>query len=217
MARKKKSQEQQPAAQAKTAEQLSDTDLQALFFQHKTAIAQKLAAKKAADAAFKNACKLAKAELGKNAVEDIKLATELESDEGEALLKDRIERQLRVARWMGAAVGSQFEMFDGEDRTPTAERARAAGKRAGLSGELRKPPHDPSTEQYREWMAGYDEGQEALVRQTIKAPAETKDGGPVPREQWAKQMRAQNERAASEIAEAGRKLGTQAATHEVVQ
>lgn len=207
MARKKAA--AQAAGPKASAEQLNDDDMQALFFQHKTAIGNALAAKKLADARFKNACKLAKAELGKNAVADIKLATELEEEDGDAILKDRIERSLRVARWMGSNVGTQFEMFDGEDRTPSIDRARAAGKRAGLAGEPKKPPHDPSTEQYREWMTGFDEGQEVLVRRL--GPKDGTDDAErpvgVPREEWKRRMR--------ELGDM--KLGDQPSSLEVVQ
>lgn len=151
--------------------ELTDDQRQALFFQHRKQYSTLLAAKKAADAALKNACKLAKAELGDDAIDSIKDAILLETPEGEAELKARIERQMRVARWMGLPVGAQADLF-GEDRTPAADKAFADGKRAGLAGETARPPHDPSTEQYRRWLSGHAEGQAVLAKGFGRMPLE---------------------------------------------
>lgn len=153
---------------------LTDEQMQALFFQNKRSYEAALAVKKKADADLKNVCKRAKSDLGEGAVERIKYALELETEEGEAKLKARITRQIEVARWMGLEVGTQADLF-GEDRTPGDERARAEGKRAGMEAKERKAPYDPSTSQHREWMAGYDEGQAAnrsLLQDSMKPPAE---------------------------------------------
>ncbi len=83
--------------------QLTDEQLQVLVFQHKKEYAAALAKKKEADAALKNVCKKAKAELGAGAVDDIKLAIELDSDEGQARLREEMDRKARVAggsAWM---------------------------------------------------------------------------------------------------------------------
>ena len=76
---------------------LSNDDLQALFWQHKRAYVDALARKKDVDAKFKNVCKTAK--LGEGAVEDIKTAIDLETEEGEAKISDQLKRILRVSRW----------------------------------------------------------------------------------------------------------------------
>lgn len=173
MARKTKA-DKPSTAPKKTAEDLSDEQLQKLFFDHKHLYEARLAAKKKADADLKNACKLIKSEGTK--IADIKMAIDLETDEGEARIKADLQSTLRVARWMGASIGQQFEMFDA-DRTPASERARGEGKRAGMKAEARKPPYDPSTEQYREWMAGYDEGQ-AVNADGFRKPEGKKWGSP---------------------------------------
>lgn len=149
---------------------LSDVDLQALFGQHKQAYEKALAKKKTADAEFKNACKRAKAELGDEAVADIKTAIEIETEEGEAKVKARIELQLRVLRWMGLAIGVQADLFD-DTIVPATDRAFAEGRRDGVAGNPRKTDHHPNTAQYRSYMDGYQVGQEALVRSKIR-PAE---------------------------------------------
>lgn len=144
--------------------ELTDEQRQALFFQHKKKYSAALAAKKAADVALKNVCKLAKSELGDDAVPSIKDALLLETAEGEVEFRARVERQMRVARWMGMPVGAQGNLFEENDRTPAADKAFADGKRAGLAGETAKPPHDPSTEQYGRWMEGHAEGQAVVAK-----------------------------------------------------
>jgi ribosome modulation factor len=157
------------------AADLGDDDLQVLFFQGKRDYKAALEAKKAADAALKNICKRVRADLGKRAVDDIKTAILLESPEGEAELKARIDSEMRVARWMGMPVGAQGSMFDEVDRTPAADRAFGEGKRAGFEGARRDPPYDPSTEQHQHWLAGHSEGQAALVRANLRPLSDTEE------------------------------------------
>jgi len=168
MAKRKKA-DTSSDAPAQTIEGLNDEQTQALTFQHKGMWAQRLAAKKKADAELKNAAKLIKSELGAGGLKDIKDMIALESEEGEAAHRAEIERQMRVARWMGMAVGHEADLFDSVDRTPAGDKAEAEGKRAGMQGQPRKPTHDPSTEQYRRWMAGYDQGQ-TILAQGFKKP-----------------------------------------------
>ena len=96
---------------------LTDDEQKALFFQHRKSYQTALAAKKKADAALLDTAKKAKAELSKNAVHMIKTAIELESDEGSEKLKERIERELQVARWLGLPVGAQGSLFEPDRRT----------------------------------------------------------------------------------------------------
>ena len=163
--------------EAPEKEELTEEQKQALFFQHRRSYDAALATKKKADAEFKNVCKLAKSELGKNAVRDIKVAIALDDENGDEALRDEISAKLRVARWVGSSVGTQFEMF-GNDDTPAAERAYAEGKRVGMKGEPAKPPHHPSTEQYREWMRGHGDGN-AVLAQGFKRKATAADDGTI--------------------------------------
>jgi hypothetical protein len=155
MARKKGEASEDKEAPKQTVEDLSDEDHQSLTFQHKASYQQKLAAKKKADADFKNACKLAKAELGPNAVADIKLAIELESEEGQTAVRERRAREARIARWMAADIGTQADFdFDGMSGT---DRAFAEGKLAASKGERCKPPghYQPGSPQYEFWINGH--------------------------------------------------------------
>lgn len=158
--------------------QLTDEQLQVLVFQHKKDYAAALAKKKEADAALKNVCKKAKADLGSGAMDDIKLAIELDSDEGQARLREKMEREARVARWFGMQVGTQGTLF-GEDRAPRDEKIRTEGKRAGLSGVQRIPPTHYSQQDADHWYLGYDEGQKALrdqMKDAFVAPPTAPDG-----------------------------------------
>lgn len=176
MARKAKTKDEAESPSATTLEGLNDEQMQALAFQHKTTYEKLLAAKKKADADLRNECKLIKAELGADGLDTIKDMIACDTEEGEAKLRATVERQIRVARWMGLPVGLQGSLFDDIDRTPAAEKARGEGKRAGMEAKPRKPPYDPSTEQYREWMAGYDEGQGHNAQKFVDG-AKPKHGG----------------------------------------
>jgi len=165
---------------------LTDDQRQALTRQHLRAYQSALAAKKEADAAFKNACKKAKAELGDGAVADIKLLIELSTDGGEQRFRDDMERQARVARWCGMPIGAQGNLFD-EDRRPIEEKALEEGKAAGFDGKDAKPPYAPGHPGYDAWMRGWHEAQAVLASNFTKTPdapllrpadAEADDTGP---------------------------------------
>jgi hypothetical protein len=139
---------------------LSEDQQRALFFNHKSLYERSLATKKEADAALRNTCKLIKSEGG--AVADIKLAIQLDTVEGEREAKARIERELQVARWVGAPFGHQFQMF--EEELAATDRAFETGKIDGLKGVARRPPYAPELPQYRRYMEGYMEGQAVLAK-----------------------------------------------------
>jgi len=155
-------------AAPKAIENISDEQLQALFFQSKKDFERALAVKKKADADFKNCCKRIKAELGKRGVEEIKLAVLLGDENGEADAKADIESTLRVMRWMGIPVGTQGDLFPDNDPTPITDRAFAEGRRHALAGDRRANPHHHTTEAARSYEAGYDEGQAQKVKGGIK-------------------------------------------------
>lgn len=160
-----------PGHNSAAPRELTDDERASLTFNHKRAYVVALAAKKKTDAALKQVAKLAKAELGDDAVPDIKSIIELETEEGEAKLKAEVERRIKVARWMGLPVGVTGNLFDAVDRTPAVDRATAKGKRDGLAGEPCRPNHDPSTPQYTGYMTGYQEGQKIMFAIKPMAPA----------------------------------------------
>lgn len=160
-----------PAPPPANHNELSEEQLQGLMFRHKERYEHLLGLKKVADKSLKDFCKIIKADLGDGGLDDIKVAIQLETAEGEARFKERMERQARVARWMGLDLGTQGSLF-GEDRRPGEDKAFEEGKRAGMSGKERRPPtYDPSSPQARAWLKGYDAGQEvnrSLMQDAIK-------------------------------------------------
>ena len=94
-----------------------------------------------------------------------KLAHKLSTPEGEADHLEQLRSELDAARWIGAAVGTQFNLpMDTVDRTPAVDKAREAGKRASMKGEGNVPPHAPDTPQARAWIAGWQEHQTTLAK-----------------------------------------------------
>lgn len=150
---------------------LTDEQEQSLFLQHKKSYVLSLAAKKEAAADHMALGKLIKAELGANGLDDIKTAILLESDGGEEALKGRIERQLRVARWMALPFGQQANFLFEDDRTPLIDRAAAEGKKAGMEGQTRSPPYAASTEAGQAWLSAWSEGQSVLATAGFKQQA----------------------------------------------
>ncbi|MBR0693619.1 hypothetical protein [Bradyrhizobium lablabi] len=192
MAKRGRPRKNQPEApQASPGENISEDQLQALFFQSKTDYEKMLALKKKADADFKNCCKRIKAELGKRGVAEIKLAIGLGTEEGEAEAKADIESTMRIMAWMGVPVGTQADLFPAIDPAPITERAFNEGKRQGLAGETQKNPHHHATEAHRSHNDGYAAGQETLAK-GIK-PLDDTPTGSVPKDEWQRQLRENND------------------------
>jgi len=154
MARPKKDKGGEPAKAGHNSS-LTDEQRQALHLnQHVPAYAKALEVKKKADADLKNVAKLIKAEGG--SVSAVKLTLALRTPEGEAAFRAKLAEEHEVAIWNG--VGVQIDLF-ADERQPSEDKAYEAGKRAGMSGETAKPPHDPSTPQARRWLEGHADGQ----------------------------------------------------------
>lgn len=151
--------EESPGPGHNGPEPLTEDQQIALTFTHKRAYQAALSVKKQADADLKNAAKLAKAELGADAVADIKDIIAIETEAGEARLKAEVERKMKIARWMGLPNGANGELFPQVDRTPAVDRAAARGKRDGLAGERADPQCDNSVPQYNSYMEAYHVGQ----------------------------------------------------------
>ena len=159
--------------------ELTEDQKQALALHHKAAYEAKLAAKKKADADLKNACKLAKAEItwtdGVGLIKDMILA---ESEEGEAELRARMKRAALAAKYVAAPLGSQFDMFDDEDRTPAVERAFAEGKRDGMADKPLSNPYDASVPQADQYAEGWHEGRKARAEAQRKRDGALFDAAP---------------------------------------
>jgi hypothetical protein len=136
---------------------LTDEERRALFLHHKKhyeaadAIVDKAKAERTAVA------NLAKSDLGKGALGEIKSMIAL-SDE--KTLKAMLERTLRLARWVGMPVGHQMQMFD---VMPVDDKAHEDGKTDGMRGEACNPPHHLPPTAHQRWISGWHEGQALLA------------------------------------------------------
>lgn len=139
---------------------LTDDQRRALHFHHVGQYEKALEAKKAADAALKNVCKVIKAE--GDSVDAVKLTVALQTPEGEARIKAEMQEQLRVMAWNGLPVGAQADMFT-VDRSPLVDRAREEGRVAGMKGASCISPHDAGSEASNAWIEGWQAGQKTLI------------------------------------------------------
>lgn len=148
-------------------ERKADDADKALFYFHKRRYRSFLAKKKEADADFKNACKLARGDLGEDIVEEIKTSISWEKKGGEAMVRKAMAQLARLARWSGFSIGSQAELFRdvAPQETPTAF---DRGFIAGMDGLDPSPPFDPGSPDASEWMSGWHEGS-AKVNEIIRA------------------------------------------------
>jgi hypothetical protein len=177
-----------PASAAKPAPVQFNSELdeeeKALFLNHHLpAVRAGRAAVNKATADLRNAYKKAKAE-GNFTKADFDTAFAVETAESEARERGKIARQLRIAKIMGSSLGAQLDMFLEPDRTPAADIAYEEGRTASMKNEAAKPKYDPSTEQFRRYMAGFHEHQATIakgikptneaVKEDVKATAEKK-------------------------------------------
>ena len=91
---------------------------------------------------------------------ELQLADQLMGLAGETAVKKEVATRLRIAKYLGLGLGAQLDMFAEPDRTPGVDRAFDEGKQDSMEGKPAKPKHSPETEQYRAYMAGYNEDQE---------------------------------------------------------
>ena len=112
---------------------------------------------------------LAKSDLGKGAVADIK---DMILADNPKKMKSTVERFQRLARWAGLKVGSQPQLFEAVQVDHTEE-----GKTAGMSGATCEPPKNLAHDAAQLWIAGWHDGQTILAsafkkKQPVDAPEE---------------------------------------------
>ncbi len=90
------------------------------------------------------------------------------SPKQEARVTGEVSLRLRVARWIGHAMGAQLDLFAEPDRTPAVDKAYDEGKQACMSHERASPPYAPGIPQYTRWLEGYHDEQERQVKAGIK-------------------------------------------------
>jgi hypothetical protein len=103
-------------------------------------------------------------------VAQMKIADEMTTMKGEARQTQAVRDRLKVAFWIGHAMGRQLSLFEEPDRTPIDDRAYEEGKTAGLEGRTmstsRFAPGSPANER---WITGWHDGQEIITRGGIAA------------------------------------------------
>lgn len=103
-------------------------------------------------------------------VKQMKIADQLADPKTETKVISEVDDRLRVARWIGHSLGSQLDLFETPDRTPSVDIAYDAGKMASMQNERASPSYAPGTEQHAAYMRGYHDHQRELAG-GIKAPA----------------------------------------------
>lgn len=147
--------------------EMNEDDVRALYGSHKKTYLELLKAKNDAASEFTRNCKLFRADLGADAIANIKLMIQLDTPAGEALVRERINREVKVARWAGVPVGTQGDIFEVIDRAPADEKAYELGKRHALAGQRAENPHSPPVKAYHEYIRGYQDGN-AIAAKGIK-------------------------------------------------
>jgi hypothetical protein len=172
---------------------INDED-RALFLNHLPKIADLKAKLNTANANLRNSYKQARADGFTK--DDFATAFLIQGAEGEKAKKAAIARDLTIAKWLGCDLGAQLDLFVEDERVPAVDRAFEEGKACSMQNKAAKPPYDPDTEQYRQFMAGFHEHQATLakgikptnpaVKEDVKATAAQKATNDQQRAQDAK-------------------------------
>jgi uncharacterized protein (UPF0335 family) len=93
-------------------------------------------------------------------LKDLKLAIKLKTAEGEKALKQEMQDIARVARWAGAVLGTQGELFAKPDKKTDV--VFDEGYRAGLENKPGKAPDHHGQNAQQRWLAGYHQGLKEL-------------------------------------------------------
>ncbi len=98
----------------------------------------------------------------------IKLMVALQTPEGEAAFRASVVDDLMAAQWQGAAIGSQLQLFQEPDRTPSGDIAYDEGIQDSMDSKVANPKYDPSVPQYQRYFDGYNAETERRVKEGIK-------------------------------------------------
>lgn len=151
MARKKKDAAPGPGHNST----LTDDEKRALTLHHKRAYEAADALVEKAKADRTAIADLAKSDLGKGALADIK---DMILADNPKKMKGVLERAQRLARWAGLKVGTQPQLFEAAEIDRHEE-----GKTAGMSGVTCEPPKNLAQDAQQLWIAGWHEGQTILA------------------------------------------------------
>jgi hypothetical protein len=159
MARKKKDAngELPTAGQNST---LTDEEKRALTLHHKRKYEAADALVEKAKADRTAIANLAKSDLGKGALADIK---DMIIADIPKKMKSILERAQRLARWAGLKVSSQPQLFEAAQVDHAEE-----GKTAGMAGDRCEPPSSLAHDAQQLWIGGWHEGQTILMAEFKK-------------------------------------------------
>jgi hypothetical protein len=134
---------------------LTDDEKRALTLHHKRAYEAADALVEKAKADRSAVADLAKSDLGKGALADIK---DMILADNPKKMKSVLERATRLARWAGLKIGAQPELFELAQVDHFEE-----GKAAGMSGLTCEPPKRLAQDAQQLWISGWHEGQTVLM------------------------------------------------------
>ncbi len=137
---------------------LTDDELRALALHHKRAFMAADALVESAKAARTEVANMAKADLGKGGLSDIRQMI-LFDDEAKA--RTTIENSIRLARWSGIPIGRQLDLFG--DKQSDHVRHEHNGKTSGMAGDNCQPPTHLAPGDAQLWIRGWHEGQAILA------------------------------------------------------
>lgn len=135
--------------------QLTDDEKRALTLHHKRAYEAADALVEKAKADRTAIADLAKSDLGKGALADIK---DMIVADNPKKMKALLERTQRLARWAGLKVGEQPQLFEAAETSRFED-----GKTAGMAGDHCKPPIGIAHDAQQLWIGGWHEGQTVLA------------------------------------------------------
>ena len=139
---------------------MTNDQRQALALMHRRIYRAKMAVKKEADAAVRNACKVLKADLGENGLLQIKTMIAMETPEGEAKIRAEMQAKSEAVSWSSTPDG-QFDMFPA--KAPTGEtQAFMKGKIAGMDDEALNNPFGAGTSDAEDYARGWHLGKSVM-------------------------------------------------------
>lgn len=157
------------------ASRLTDNQERELFSRHRETWKAVMNQQKLLDEKFSKIKGAIKADGFK--VLHMRIADDLASPKGEKKVHADVKDRLWVARMIGHALGRQMDFFDQPDRTPAVDRAYQEGRTASIENQPRQcTQYHETTEQFREFMRGYNDHQEELVARVGRG------GGELPQE-----------------------------------
>lgn len=162
------------------ASRLTDGEERELFGRHRTIWNGLTAKQKMLDEQWSRAKADIKADGFK--VLHMNIADALINPKGEKKVHAEVRDRLWVARMIGHALGRQMDLFEAPDRTPAVDRAYENGRTASIDNAPRRCDYHESTEQYREFMRGYNDHQEELLSRVGTGGGELEPAGEEPDE-----------------------------------